>query len=197
VAVSVDQREVQRGIREVCDRAARTAGLDRETWIRHGRGNGELAVLPLDEPPEVVVDRYVREIDAELRRYNGIHPGARLRLRMAVHPPVTTALVDSAVLRAALAEAPEADLALLVSVPVFDDTIASLATGLRPGDFRRVRIEEGEHGDDAWLWVPGPGVAGQPAAADPPRTVNTVRSTFHDRVTANGAVFGVRMGDDG
>lgn len=194
---NVDQREVRRGIRAVCDRAARAAGLDREAWIRQGSGGGELAVLPFDEPEEVVVDRYVREIDTELRRFNSIRSSARMRLRMAVHfgrTPISTALVDSAVLRAALAEEPDADLALLVSGPVFDDTVASLATTLRPGDFRPVRIEERELAEDAWLWVPRH--TGEPAAEPcPAPAVNSVRNTFHDRVTANGAIFGMQVGD--
>lgn len=166
----VDQREVQRGISEVCDGAAGAAGLRRDAWIRQPSGDGELAVLPADEPEEVVVDRYVRELDAELARYNGrLRTDARLRLRVAVHfgrlsradlghagpaPIAVMRLIDSAILRTALAEAPDANLALLVSAPVFEDTIASLATTLRPADFRQVRVEHKEFAEDAWLWVP-------------------------------------------
>lgn len=230
VRSDVDQQEVQRGILAVCDRAARAAGLQRESWIRQGTGDGELAILPSDEPEEVVVDHYVREIDAELRRYNGrLRPMARIRLRVAVHfgrlsrasnghagpaPIAVARLIDSAVLRAALTEAPAANLALLVSAPVFDDTVASLATTLRPSDFQRVRVEEKEFTEDAWLWVPGhdmhtehrSAVAGQGKAPEPqaePRSddgprgaTHVVHNTFSDRVSASGSVFGMQFGAD-
>lgn len=167
----VDQQEVQRAIVAVCEAAGWAAGLRRDTWQRQGTGDGELAVLPAEEPEDVVVDRYVRELVAELDRYNGrLLPQARLRLRVAIHfgrlssgsighagpaPIAVMRLIDSTILRAALAEATGADLALLVSARVFDDTIATFATTLRPVDFRRVRVTVKEFSEDAWLWVPG------------------------------------------
>jgi hypothetical protein len=212
---------VQRAIVAVCDAAARAAGLRRDTWDRQGNGDGELAVLPPDEAEELVVDRYVRELDAELGRYNGRHVvEARLRLRVAVHfgrlsrasighagpaPIAVARLIDSEILRTALAQAPEANLALLVSASVFDDTIASLATTLRPADFRRVAVAEKEFVEDAWLWVPGQGShsAGTTVGGVPPTdpigptgSQQVVHSTFKDQVNAPGSVFGFSIGGD-
>ncbi len=214
----VDQREAQRGIVEVSDAAARAAGLRRDTWVRQGAGDGESAVLPVDEPEDVVVDRYVRELDAELTRYNGrLRTELRLRLRVAVYfgrlspaanghagpaPVAVARLLDSAVLRAALAEADRANLALLVSEQVYADTVASLATTLRPGDFRRVRVEVKGFAENAWLWVPDHDVHAmrlpEPDSPrqNPPRDTDgttTVTSHFHKRVDAPGAVFGVQF----
>jgi hypothetical protein len=238
--IDIDQQELQRAIVAVCDAAARAAALHRDAWHRQGTGDGELAVLPAEEQEDVVVDHYVRELVAELDRYNGrLLPSARLRLRVAIHfgrlskgsighagpaPIAVARLVDSAILHAALAAAPGADLALLVSAPVFDDTIATLGTTLRPVDFRRVRVTHKEFSEDAWLWVPGhdahtlplggevtaaaPG--GSPPAeprfraAPPSRGPGgaaedgspVVHNTFQGRVDAPGAVFGMSFGGD-
>jgi len=217
----VDQREAQRGIVEVSDAAARAAGLRRDTWVRQGAGDGEFAVLPVDEPEDVVVDRYIRELDAELTRYNGrLRAELRLRLRVAVYfgrlspaanghagpaPVAVARLLDSSVLRAALAEADRANLALLVSEQVYADTVASLATTLRPGDFRRVRVEVKGFAENAWLWVPDHDVHAirlpepeppRPEQAPPRDTdpTSTVTSHFHQRVDAPHGVFGVQFG---
>jgi hypothetical protein len=81
-------------------------------------------------------------------------------------PIAVARLVDSAILRAALAEAVAADLALLVSAQVFDDTVATLATTLRPVDFRRVNVTLKEFSEDAWLWVPGHDVHALPLTGE-------------------------------
>ncbi len=239
--IDIDQQELQRAIVAVCGAAARAADLHRDAWHRQGSGDGELAVLPPDEPEDVVVDHYVRELVAELDRYNGrLIPEARLRLRVAIHfgrlstgsighagpaPVAVARLVDSAILRKALAAAPAADLALLVSASVFEDTVATLGTTLRPIDFRRVRVTHKEFAEDAWLWVPGhdahnlplddedpaaalatsrPGTEPERDAAPPSRgrddaahgDSHVVHNTFQDRVDAPGAVFGMSLGGD-
>jgi len=208
----VDQREAQRGIVEVSDAAARAAGLRRDTWLRQGAGDGELAVLPADEPEDMVVDRYIRELDAELTRYNGrLRTELRLRLRVAMYfgrlspaanghagpaPVAVARLLDSEVLRSALAAADRANLALLVSEQVYADTVASLATTLRPGDFRKVHVEVKAFAENAWLWVPDHDVHALrlPDPERPDRPAATVASNFHGRVDAPGSVFGVQFG---
>jgi hypothetical protein len=141
----------------VADNAAEAAGLRRHTWRRLTGGDSEFAMLPTTEPVVAVVDRYVRELNAELFRHNRrLRTEARLRLRVAIHfgPIARAALVDAAVLRAALAEAEEANLALLLSERVYVDTVASRVTSWRPGQFRQVRVRQQAFDEDAWLWVP-------------------------------------------
>lgn len=206
-----DQREVQRVIVEVCDDAALAAGLRRDAWHRQPTGDGENAVLPEGEPETVVVDQYVREIDASLARYNRrVKDEARIRLRVAVHfgrllagslghagPALITVarLVDAAPLRDALTRAPEANLAMLVSSQVFDDTIATMATTMRPDDFRSVAVEVKEFTDEAWLWIPGrtsqpPSSKARARRSPEPRQINNFQGT----VNAPNSVFGMTFG---
>jgi hypothetical protein len=222
----VDQREVQRAIVATCSAAARAAGLRRESWSLQTNGDGELAVLPLGEREDAVVDRYVRELVAELDRYNSrLREESRLRLRMSIHfgrlsqadlghagpaPVVVMRLLDSPVLRDAMVQVPSSNLGLLVSTPVFEDTIASSATTLRPEDFRRVRVVQKEFAEYAWLWMPGREVRNlrlgsptdQPDKTDgsarpgSPAASHVVHNEFADQVYAAGGVFGMRFGGE-
>ncbi|ASU81592.1 hypothetical protein CDO52_01200 [Nocardiopsis gilva YIM 90087] len=151
------------------------SGLKRASWEVNSTGDGELAVLPADTPEPVVVETCVRELAAALRRYNhDLVPEARLRLRLAIHHGTAVAsphgyrgkgivavarLVDSDVLRRALASS-GADLAVIVSQPVFLDTVMQRHTGLEVTDFRCVRVVSKEFAEDAWIHVPGHDVHG-------------------------------------
>jgi class 3 adenylate cyclase len=165
------QLAIQRHLIEVLNEAAGKAGLSRVTWDRQPSGDAELAVLPADEPESVVVDEFVRQLDAALARHNRpLRPEAWLRLRVAVHfgpvmagdngfagpgPVAVSRLVNSEPLRAAMVQAPEANLALLVSGDIYRDTIEPQHTTLRPADFRKVHVTAKEFDADAWLWIPG------------------------------------------
>jgi hypothetical protein len=216
-----DQRELQRVLVTSCDHAARAAGLNRAAWAKQHAGDGEFAVLPVEEREDLVVDRYVRELAAELARYNGrVRPDTRLRLRMAVHfgrlmdaangyagpaPIVVGRMLDSGPLRQALIDS-DADLAVLFSDRVYQDFIATFSTTVRPADLRRVDVREKEFEAEAWLWVPGREVGGTKSeptiedssasgpAGDP--VVEAARShvanEFHGPVDARRANFGVQ-----
>lgn len=174
----LDQAAVQRDLLEVLDAAATAAGLRRMTWHRQAAGDGELAVLPVGEPEPLVVDRFLRELDAELLRCNAPRrPWARLRLRMAVHfgrlrpaangfagpaPVEVSRMVDSVVLHEALRICPAANLGVLLSAQVFHDTVATLSTTLRPDQLRKVHISSTKFEGDAWLLVPGQDVHSLP-----------------------------------
>lgn len=216
----VDQREVQRGIVAVAGAAARAAGLYRGDWITQGGGDSEFAVLPSTEPEIVVVDRYVRELNAELQRYNArLRPEVRLRLRVAMHfgplspaelgyagpaPVVVARLLDAAVLRAALAEVESADMALLLSEQIYKDTVASLATTWRPDEFREVRVRQKEFDGPAWLCVPGHDVHALTLSDDEPRREPPVAPSGAQHVVQNdiaavhgqNVVFGMQFGAD-
>lgn len=164
------QDEIQRLLPEVLDTAADRAGLHRGEWGRQPAGDGELAVLPDSESEPGVVDDYVRELHAVLGRKNrNLRSELRLRLRLAIHHGMAkpapmgysgqgvvevSRLVDCTIARAALA-ASGADLAVILSRRVFEDTVRQSHISIPATGFRRVTVWNKELRDDAWLYVPG------------------------------------------
>ncbi|MFT7835019.1 hypothetical protein Q5530_02575 [Saccharothrix sp. BKS2] len=164
------QRELQELLVRSLDRAGEVAGLDRSTWARQPKGDEEWAVLPVGTPDHLVVDRYVRALDAELASVNAYRvPHAHLRMRMAVHFGTTaegangypgqdavlvSRLMDSAAARAAL-EQTDAHLAVVLSEVVYASVVAAGYTTLRPGDFREVEVRVKDFVGRGRLWIPG------------------------------------------
>lgn len=177
------QGDIQQGLLDVLDVAAKETGLKRDTWSRQPGGDGELAVLPPEEPEVRVVERFPRELDDALFRHNrDLNRDARLRLRLAVHfgtakpgpngyahagPVVVSRLCDSDQLRNALMTS-GADLAVIFSRQIYTDTIRSGLTILDPSGLRRVRVTKKEFDEDAWIWVPGRAVAGRDVPGSSP-----------------------------
>ncbi|MYW63493.1 hypothetical protein GTY65_05300 [Streptomyces sp. SID8379] len=167
------QSEIQHDLPRLLDRAARSAGLDRQQWQIQCKGDEQLAVRPLDGKEPRLVDDYVRHLVGELRDYNAQRVlAARMRLRVVIHQGLveladngfagtavvaTARLLNSGPLYGALAEHPEADLALLLSDEVFRSTVAGGHTTLSTGDFRRVPVQVKEFEATAWLRVPALG----------------------------------------
>jgi len=167
------QISIQNELLDVLAAAAAAAGLDRRTWHRQGKGDEELALITADGPGTEtrVVDDFVRELATVLFRLNCERPAERrFRLRMAVdhglarpapngfagRPVVVVSrLVGCRPLRQALAAAPDANLAVILSRQVYTDLVLGGHTTLRPADFRRVSVREKELDDQAWLRVPG------------------------------------------
>lgn len=167
------QVDLQRFLDEGLRTAARRSGLDYSTWQTQDAGDGRLALLPDSGSEPVLVDSFVRELDTWLARHNHDRmPGARLRLRIAVHngPAIPaplgyggTAVVhvcrlrDSRPVRAALDAAPNANLVLAVSALVFEDVIRQRHTSLSVNDFTKVEIDDKakDFGATAWVRVPG------------------------------------------
>jgi hypothetical protein len=163
--------EIQQDLVGLIDRAAARVGLDHDRWEPQKSGDGQFAVLPVDQSEVLVVDDFVRELDVELRRFNEYRRDDwRIRLRLAIHygpvapaangfagsAPVTVGrLLDSRPLRRALAVDEDRYLALMLSRQVFEDTVAADHTSLRTGDFLPVRVRVKEFDDTAWLRVPG------------------------------------------
>ncbi len=218
-----DQRHVavQDGLLAVLDEAAAEARLTRTTWVKQPGGDGELAVLPTTEPEPRVVDDFVRKLAAALRHHNrDLRPERRLRLRVAIHHGnampasngfsgqgvvVVSRLVSSQPIRKALI-ASDGDLAVIVSRQVFMDTVIQGHTSFDPNAFRKVRIQNKEFSDDAWIWIPDGDVHALDLSADPadlpfpgepvtppPRTGHpaTVHNEFHGNVEAPNSVFGI------
>ncbi|GAA2719217.1 hypothetical protein [Actinocorallia aurantiaca] len=215
---STDRRQggIQRALLAVLDDAAARAGLRRDRWERQVAGDGELAVLPPDEPEPRVVDDYVMCLAGALRRAN--RDGRRLRLRLAVHHGTAvrgaqshdgagvvevSRLCDSSVLRNALT-ASEADLVVLLSERVFQDVVRNEYTSLSPSDFREVRVTVKEYDRPAYLYLPGHDAHSLDLSAPAPRTAGpspapaghpNIANVFHAPVDARGSVFGPYFGD--
>ncbi|MFD8499446.1 hypothetical protein [Amycolatopsis sp. NPDC059657] len=209
------QLATQRYLLEVLDSSATAAGLDRVGWERQPGGDSELAILPAGESEALVVDRFLRELDAALARHNSLMAdGAKLRLRVAIHfgrlvtghngyagpaPVEVSRLLDSRQLRDALEEFPDVQMAALLSAPVFEDTVKPRHTTLRPEEFRQVAVEKKEYQGTAWLWVPGASQLSSAAGTEPGQSPTVsggtqVHTTVNGGVTATDIVFGVRNG---
>ncbi|MDX3850254.1 hypothetical protein [Streptomyces sp. AK02-01A] len=171
-ADAVTQGEFQEAITRLLHEAADAARLDRSRWMTQEGGDSLFAVLPEGASEPALVDTFMRVLDFGLRTFNrNREPHARLRLRAAVHfgpaspgangftgpaPVELGRILDCAALRAALAQAPGACLAVGVSKPVFRDVVKEEAyTSVRADEFRQVRVKEKEYEGSAWIWVPG------------------------------------------
>ncbi|MGH8931053.1 MAG: hypothetical protein ACRDZO_10625 [Egibacteraceae bacterium] len=201
---------------EILAKAARLAHLDRDTWDPQLQGDGELSLVPVMVPKAQLVCDYVRELVAELNFYNrSRNEDGRIRVRVALHhgearreggnfagnaPVVTCRLLESDPLKGALRAAPEANLALILSDRMFDDTVGERERGLDPAAYTRVEIK-GKWEGFGWVTVPGfPPPAASTAKtpnspAPPPGTGPTQNLSGNARgfVTAHGPVG---MGDN-
>jgi hypothetical protein len=195
---NVAQYDTQALLAEVLDEAAAAAGLDRGAWLKQPQGDGELALVPPDQPEPRVVDDFVRELDAILQlRNHGRRPDARLRVRMAIDFGVayeapygfageavvaTARLLSSDGLHRALAEAADADLAVALSPQVYR-TVTNRHTSLTADHFYRIEVSEKEYSSEAWIRVlrrgtpPSPAPPGESGQAPPEaRSVRSARS---------------------
>lgn len=157
-------------LRDVLAGAAASARLDHETWKVQRSGDGVLAVAPADQEHRLV-DDFVRHLNRELRRRNvGRDAAGRTRLRLGIHfgalgdgangyvgksPVVVGRLVDAAPVKAAIAAAPGALLAVIVSDDVYQQTVATEDTTWEPEAFREVDVKVKTYRGTAWLLVPG------------------------------------------
>ena len=162
---------VQAGLTGVLSKAAARSKLDRGAWLLQPQGDGELAILPHDQPEPVVVDDYVRHIARALAVHNNkTAPEGRIRLRMAIHHGTAmhadngyagqgvvavSRLIDSLPVREALAATPDADLALILSRQVFLEIVRGGHVSFNEGDFTPVRVRVKEYTDQAWVTTLG------------------------------------------
>ncbi len=182
----VARRQVmlERDLDRMLDEAAEEARVSRALWERSVAGDGEVAVLPAEVDMLAVVRKFVSELDHRLTDHNeDHHPETRIRLRVAMHIDVITPaalgyagpalivlqrLLDSAPLRTALTDAPDASLAQIISECLYQKTVVPELGGLRPRQFQKVQVDLSAKGfqQTAYVYVPG----GLPApATDRPR----------------------------
>jgi Protein kinase domain len=167
---AVPQRgEVQERLGRLVDAAVARCGRDLKLRdIDHvWSGDGINALLPTDIDPTTVVPVLIRSVATVLRQDNTRHTD-RIRLRMAVSVGLSewkatgyggplvvqmNRLLDSAALRAALNDAPDADLAVTVSDHLYGLVIKAGYPGLPEGQFSQVTAVSKEFSETAWIWV--------------------------------------------
>lgn len=172
----------QMELSEVLAAAATGAGLDRNDWITESRGDGELAVLPVQVDVAHAVGEFTRQMETALADLNaGRAMPERLRLRLAMHygtlapgpfgyagqaPIVTSRLLDGRPLRQSLVRHPDHDLALAVSGSLYRDVIMTGFCPLDPADFTAFRIVPKGTSYQGYLYQGAerakPGLAGRP-----------------------------------
>jgi hypothetical protein len=192
---SVPQRdEVQERLSQLVTAALATCGNDLNLQVvdHQWNGDGINALLPTYIDPTAVVPVLVRSLAAGLRLENA-RQADRMRLRMAVGVGLSEAratgyggpmimeisrLVDSAALRSALDQAPDADLAVAVSDSLYSLVIKAGYPGLPEGQFTPVTAVSKEFSETAWIWLSTrqwSTPAYEPLRPDDPREVGEYR----------------------
>lgn len=181
---------LRRELNRMLGEAAEAAGVSRTQWHRIDGGDGEIAVLPAGVDILAVVRGFVSELDLRLADHNEDHaPETEIRLRMAMHSGVLTPLedggytgtalivlarlLDSAPVRAALTEVPETHLAQIISGSVYERAVVPAVGGVRPRQFREVKVDLKEFQETAYVYVPN----GWPEPKRPP--FETLPPPFH------------------
>jgi hypothetical protein len=175
---NVAQHDLQTLLSDVLDEAATAANLDRASWLRQPQGDGELSLIPPDQPEPLLVDDFTRELDAALlRRNHGRVPASRLRLRVAMDfgaayeaslgfagdaVVATARLLASDGLHRALAGSSDADLAVALSDSIYQ-TVVHRHTSLTADLFAPSAVREKEYAGTAWIRVFS---RGRPRAGD-------------------------------
>jgi hypothetical protein len=191
----VPQRDAVQGrLRQLVAAALATCGgeLDLRAVNHQWSGDGINALLPADIDPTAVVPMLIRSLATGLRLDNLRHAD-RIRLRMAVGVGLSeatatgyggpmiveiTRLLDSAALRSALDDAPDADLAVAVSGHLYALVIKAGYPGLPEGQFTQVTAVAKEFSETAWIWLSTrqwSAPAYQPLHPDDPREVGGYR----------------------
>jgi hypothetical protein len=166
IAESDCRARLDAAVAEACS----SSGLDRTLLDQHRIADIDIMLLPagIDEP--LAVTTLVNGFRRALQRANGPLPdGLRFRLRMAVHEGITTLvasgftgqaiaraceMLDSPLLRAALARTPGYDLAVIFSEQVFE-AVGDAAYGASSAGFERVEIDypSPPSRDTGWIFV--------------------------------------------
>ncbi|HEY7594068.1 MAG TPA: AAA family ATPase [Actinophytocola sp.] len=165
---NVDQIAVRKGLYRALAEAFSAAGICWADCEHEDRGDGALILAPAEMPKGPFAEVLPGALVAALDRHNRSHrPAEQVRLRMALHAGeihyddhgVTSAainlsfrLLDSAPLKAALAESP-AVLAMIVSSWFFDEVVRH-SRACDPKAYRSVSVVVKETTAAAWLHVP-------------------------------------------
>lgn len=168
-SVAPEYEDQRRHLVGLIERASAAAGLDR---LLQQQGDGLLLLLPAGvNEPRVIAD-LTRALRTALRRRDlpaGRGGPDRLRVRLAFHQGITRLLEtgfvgravttvhrlrDSDQLRDALRANPQADLGVIISEQLFEDTAEQNPNGLPSGRSWHVRVEVRGASVPAWIHVP-------------------------------------------
>jgi class 3 adenylate cyclase len=154
---AAQQAKLHDDLEHAMSKASANVGLDRGSWDRQPRGDGELSVLPDGSDGLCLVADYPRSLVSVLAEIN--RPAdrwSRLRVRMAIHHgpvhparfgpvgegPITVCrLLDAQVLRQMLRQRSDLDIVLIVSAAAYDEIIQSRFRGLDPRMLHRTSIK--------------------------------------------------------
>lgn len=154
--------DLHRRLDTLLDQVVADLGVDSDDVHSSNAGDSRVLFLPVGVDPTRVLPVMISAIRERLARDNRRYRD-RMRLRMAVgtglvgHGPLGFTgelvsdlhrLVDSVVLREAVADNPYTDLALLVGNALYDVIRPGY---LAPGDFTRVDVTTKEFAAPAWL----------------------------------------------
>jgi hypothetical protein len=167
-----EQIDLQTRLLWIMTQACKAAGIKPARCDRQDSGDGQLLVLPPSIDESTVLPGLVGGLLTAVRRANeSPGSGGRLRLRISVgqgtiqvgatgfasRAVITVArLLDSAELRAALAAAPAADVAVIVTSDLYEDVFSQGYGGLPAAEFKEVRvwIPAKKFAANAWIQVP-------------------------------------------
>jgi hypothetical protein len=162
----------QRRFLDLLEAARRHAGVHDADVILQKAGDGQFAILPSGIDESVVLPKLVEALREALRETNeDLNDRARLRLRVALYRGHVTPgvngwvggaaigvhrLLDSDVLRQALAGAPAADFALIVQDVLYREIVLPRYGTLDPDRFVEVdaTILAKNFAERAWIHVP-------------------------------------------
>jgi Effector Associated Constant Component 1 len=168
------QTQVQQRLTDLVREVLSDVNLDVGDTDYHGRGDGMVVFLPSAVEIHRVVPHLIHGMDRWLG-FDNARSTDRLRLRMALtvgplgpaaigysgHTIIECArLVDSQVIREALAHHDQSDLAVLVSDGLYAFATSAGHPSFESGSFQRVVAQAKDFHAHAWLWVaPGPRLA--------------------------------------
>ncbi|MEU1647244.1 CATRA conflict system CASPASE/TPR repeat-associated protein [Micromonospora zamorensis] len=172
------QLDVRRRLAEMVVQVLAALGLELHETDRQDAGDGLMIVLSpriaVTHALPVLLYRWRDAVAAD----NAGHPEDRIRLRLSIASgPLTAAplgfigativqvgrLLDSATLRAAASDFPDADVVALVADRIYQDVVGEGYPGLSSGEFTSCTVQVKEFHSVAWLWTGG--AAPVPAAA--------------------------------
>lgn len=170
---SLPQRDMQERVQAVLHRAAEAIGFGPARLWFQPQGDGGTIRFPAGIDEAAALVGLMRELRVELEAVNrDLIPAARVRLRLAFvvgvsqpaalglagDPPVAVnRLLNAQELRARLAAAPEASLAVIIPNTLFQDLVVHRLRGLDPVDWEQIHVVDTAKKFDshAWMTVPG------------------------------------------
>lgn len=166
---SLEQSDLQVRLALLVRQVLEGLGISLEETDHQGTGDGMNVFLPPGAELHRALPHVLRSWKDRLGADNGrFRDRMRLRLATVVGPVGIAALgysgstivkvsrmLDSAALRTALRDSPQADYAALVSDTLYEYVVGEGYPGLAPEQFRHVPVEFKEYKAHAWLWLPG------------------------------------------